>query len=386
MKSILIVGAGRQGKGFLGEVFEAAGWEVNFLDCDIKVIDSLRAGPYKVKLYRKEGMTERIVEKYNVFPCDEEYSCLEAVLHADLIALSLYPEQIREAAGYLGRGLVERARGHYGKVTILSCTNINHLIPDIQEMFERQMEDEASLEWFRENAVIRDVIVRRSTDAESNSSRELVSLAVMSMLIQKPITVDIEDVEFMELKDQVEELKDIKLYTYNAPHATCAYAGHLKGYRMINESEDDPEIAKLMGEVLEEAIQGLSKEFRIPAEEIRDFCNMPQTKDKMDDSIYRVAKDPMRKLGRDDRLTGNAMFCYKYGIYPKALIRSIANGMAYDEAKDEKAVKIQQLIRSQGIEKAVSQVTGVPLEHDLVKQVSAVYREISNERTGNNSK
>lgn len=57
--------------------------------------------------------------------------------------------------GYLGRGLVERARGHYGKVTILSCTNINHLIPDIQEMFERQMEDEASLEWFRENAVIR---------------------------------------------------------------------------------------------------------------------------------------------------------------------------------------------------------------------------------------
>ena len=80
------------------------------------------------------------------------------------------------------------------------------------------------------------------------------------------------------------------------------------------------------------------------------------------------------------------MFCYKYGIYPKALIRSIANGMAYDEAKDEKAVEIQQLIRSQGIEKAVSQVTGVPLEHDLVKQVSAVYREISNERTGNNSK
>ena len=143
----------------------------------------------------------------------QEYSCLEAVLHADLIALSLYPEQIREAAGYLGRGLVERARGHYGKVTILSCTNINHLIPDIQEMFERQMEDEASLEWFRENAVIRDVIVRRSTDAESNSSRELVSLAVMSMLIQKPITADIEDVEFMELKDQVEELKDIKLYT-----------------------------------------------------------------------------------------------------------------------------------------------------------------------------
>lgn len=64
----------------------------------------------------------------------------------------------------------------------------------------------------------------------------------------------------------------------------------------------------------------------------------------MDDSIYHVAVDPIRKLSRNDRLTGNAMFCFKHGIDPKALIKSIANGMAYDEPRDEKAMLFFMLV------------------------------------------
>ena len=49
------------------------------------------------------------------------------------------------------------------------------------------------------------------------------------------------------------------MYTYNAPHAACAYAGYLKGYKTILEASADPEIAALQDEVLKEAIPGLKQ-------------------------------------------------------------------------------------------------------------------------------
>ena len=34
MNNVLIVGAGRLGKGFMGEIFDNAGWNLSFLDND----------------------------------------------------------------------------------------------------------------------------------------------------------------------------------------------------------------------------------------------------------------------------------------------------------------------------------------------------------------
>ena len=376
MQSILVVGAGREGKGFLGETFSTDGWQVYFLDKDPEVVNALKTGKYNVTVYQENGTFKREITGYEVYGYDEEYSCLPAILEAEVIALCLYPEDIPEAAAYLGKGISERARRNGDKLTILCCTNKNHSIPAFKKAFENALEGSQERAWFSENAIVTDVIVRRSTNAETTTALDVVTTATMSLLIQPPVYADFSKTRWMELRDGLEQLKEIKLYTYNAPHAACAYAGYLKGYKTILEASADPEIAALQDEVLKEAIPGLSKEFGIPEEEIWAFCSFPGTKEKMDDSIYRVAVDPIRKLSRNDRLTGNAMFCFKYGIDPKALIKSIANGMAYDEPRDEKAMLIQNMIREEGIEAAIAKVCGVSADHDLVTRVAAEYKTI----------
>ena len=374
MQSILVVGAGREGKGFLGETFSTDGWQVYFLDKDPEVVNALKTGKYNVTVYQENGTFKREITGYEVYGYDEEYSCLPAVLEAEVIALCLYPEDIPEAAAYLGKGISERARRNGDKLTILCCTNKNHYIPTFKKAFENALEGSQERAWFSENAIVTDVIVRRSTNAETTTALDVVTTATMSLLIQPPVYADFSKTRWMELRDGLEQLKEIKLYTYNAPHAACAYAGYLKGYKTILEASADPEIAALQDEVLKEAIPGLSKEFGIPEEEIWAFCSLPRTKEEMDDSIYRVAVDPIRKLSRNDRLTGNAMFCFKHGIDPKALIKSIANGMAYDEPRDEKAMLIQNMIREEGIEAAIAKVCGVSADHDLVTRVAAEWR------------
>lgn len=376
MGNILIVGAGREGKGFLGQAFSAASWNVAFLDRDEEVIEALEQnGSYEVKLLQEDATVYAEVSGYRTYGCDEEHSCMREVLDADLIALCIYPEDIPEAAVYLAPCIEERAEQGGKKLTILSCTNLNHFIEDVEGYFMDALGERARA-WFADNVAVRDVIVRRSVGADSAKSLKLEALAVATLLIQPPIYVDLSEVPWMELQENLEALKDMKLYTYNAPHAACAYAGYQKGYETIGQAEQDEEVAALMGEVLKEAVKALSLEFHVEEEEIWKFCTLPSPKEVLVDTIFRVGYDPIRKLGREDRLTGNACFCYKHHLPYEALAKSMANGFAYDQPGDEKAAELQRMIVEMGIEKTAAQVCGLPEDHEIVKKVAKYYGEM----------
>lgn len=86
MSKVLIIGAGREGKGFLGETFSADGWDVSFLDKDPKVISNLQNGAYDVKLYEPEGVRTHTVTGYHAYLADENYCCMEDALEASIPA------------------------------------------------------------------------------------------------------------------------------------------------------------------------------------------------------------------------------------------------------------------------------------------------------------
>ena len=62
MKQVMIVGAGRLGKGFFGETFDNAGWKIAFLDKDPRVVEELkRTGSYHVEVHRVDSIENRTV-------------------------------------------------------------------------------------------------------------------------------------------------------------------------------------------------------------------------------------------------------------------------------------------------------------------------------------
>lgn len=375
-KTALVVGAGKEGKGFLGESFSAAGWHLYFLDKDEKVIENLNKGSYRVKLHKTDSTVIRTIKDYTAYLCDEKVSCQQAVNDADLITLCLYPEDIPDAAHYLGDALTVRAASNEKPLTIISCTNKNHIINNITQWFRDGLKNEAAKEWFDRNVVVRDAIVRRSTDAKTNYDLDVETIVIAPLLVQGPINVDVSDLDQIELTDDLEQLKEIKLYTINAPHATCAYAGYLKGYKTIPEAEKDPAIAGLMKKVVTQSIHALSKEYNIDEERLWSFATLAIPLEEMADEIFRVCLDPVRKLSKNDRLTGNVLFCWKHNVDPDPFYRSIANAMMYTESRDEKAVYIQKLRAEKGDIEAIAQICGVANDSPLVVQVSAYMKEI----------
>ena len=88
MKQVMIVGAGRLGKGFFGETFDNAGWKIAFLDKDPRVVEELkRTGSYHVEVHRVDSIENRTVSGYEAYVCDENYSCMDAFLNTDVIML-----------------------------------------------------------------------------------------------------------------------------------------------------------------------------------------------------------------------------------------------------------------------------------------------------------
>lgn len=378
MKNVLIVGAGRLGKGFVGETFFNAGWSISFLDSDPKVIEELKnKGRYTVRVHKTDAVVDNVVKGYEAFNTDDSYEVMDKFLQTDLIMFPLYPKDFESAAKYLSKCFEKQYEQYPDKKKTLIClTNKNHIIPQITKYFRENLDNVETRNWFDKHVIIRDSIVRRSTDAETNYSTNLITTAVASLLIQSPVSVDFSDVKWLELRENIGMLKDIKVFTINGPHAATAYYGYLKGYETIPEASNDLDIAQLIKGVHDTTVEAVMKEYPVTREEIKELEYLPEAKNEMPDSISRVAYDPIRKLSPHDRFMGVVDLCKKHNLNYDAITKAMACGFAYKNTDDKNSLEIQSSIQKKGIEETVARYIGEESNDEVVVKIVQEYREL----------
>jgi mannitol-1-phosphate 5-dehydrogenase len=77
------------------------------------------------------------------------------------------------------------------------------------------------------------------------------------------------------------------------------------------------------------------------------------------DQVRRVAADPLRKLGPDDRLIGSARLCLEEGVEPVHVIRGIRAALAYNHPQDRDAARLQDMLRTVGLAGVLRDVCGL---------------------------
>lgn len=177
-----------------------------------------------------------------------------------------------------------------------------------------------------------------------------------------------------------------KLFTLNTGHATTAYLGDLYGYETIYESIGDVEILETVRGVMQESGAALLKKHPAlnkddHARYIQEIENRFKNK-HIGDHVKRVGREPLRKLGKGDRLVCPAVLATEYGLPIDNLARGIAAALLYVNEEDGQAVELQSKIRELGIEKMIVEITGFAegsLENGKVLQA---YQELSGRRRG----
>ncbi|MFO3717240.1 hypothetical protein AB9Q04_02600 [Anaerococcus sp. ENR1011] len=172
------------------------------------------------------------------------------------------------------------------------------------------------------------------------------------------------------------------LVLVNGAHAATSYFGYNKGYTMMNEAFEYENILRDVKNLMTESGNVLIKEYGLDKDELESFKESKLNrfiKTASHDTIERVGRDPVRKLGEKDRLVAPAIKAYDNDMPFDNLAKAIAYAFKYDEQSDDKALEIKEFINQNSIEKAIEKYTGIKKaeREKLFDKIVAEYQNIN---------
>lgn len=385
--SCVIFGAGKIARGFVGHLLYMSGIEFTFVEKVDSLVDLINERKqYLVNILGDESKNT-VVKNAKALKFSQAEEIADVIAKADCIFDAVGGKNLGEIVPFLTKGIEKRAETNPKPLNIITCENWK-LPADILRKGISEQINEQYRTFFEKNVGITEAVIMRSA-IESTPD----------MLAKDPLVVNVQD--FWEFPFDASRLKapmpegmiclkpiyeftgflERKFYTYNAANGTTSFVGALLGYKYIADAAHDERILKLLDGVYTETATALSKKHNFPFDEQWAFTrtSLRKLQDRnIVDYIERNARDPMRKLGKDDRLVGSARLCLEYGVKPENLAVAIACAMHYDEPTDEFALQLKQIRETEGYDAVLEKVCSVDPNGELgmlVKEKIALIKE-----------
>ena len=378
MKKAVQFGAGNIGRGFLGQLFSASGYEVVFVDINPRLVSLLnqrRSYPLRVATQPPREVTVmnvRAVDGKDVHKVGEE------VAGADIVGMAVGVNNLPGIIPALASGICQRADQEIPiPLNVIIAENLREA-----EKVLGGMVLEASPSkyhpFIKTQIGFVETVIGRMVPVMTEELQKLDPLLLLVEEYQelpvnkKGFVGDIPTIKNMYPEDNFGSFVDRKFYIHNASHAVTAYLGYLRGYEYIWQAICDFQIRTLVVGALEEAKQALIARHAMDKqrleEHIQDILRR-YANQVLGDTVVRVAKDPLRKLSPSDRLVGAARLVEEYGLVPVNLSWGIAAALRYDYPGDKEAVLLQAKLREKGMEEVLPEVCGIKSSERLAEMV-----------------
>lgn len=359
MKKAIMYGAGNIGRGFIGKVFSDSGYEVCFLDIMQDVIDEMnRRGEYTVRIVSNEGETDTTVRPVRAVNSTTEQAVQE-IADCDIMATAVGVNILPRVAPAIARGVIARMEQSGRPLNIILCENQLEVDVLMRGWLYACFNDEQK-KWADENLGLVEPSIGRMVPPLTPEMRAKDKLLIcVEPYCELPVDRDAFKGEIPDLVGLVpyspfEFYIKRKLFLHNGGHALCAYLGNLKGYEYIWQAIADPEIREAARASMLASAHALIAKFGEGVREnvesnVDDLLRRFQNR-ALKDTVARVGADPVRKLRRNDRVVGAALFCLEQGVDPSPIITGIVAALKFDRADDPTAPEIQKALREQGVE------------------------------------
>jgi len=313
--TLILFGAGKIGRSFIGQLFSRGGYEVVFIDVFKPVIDELNVRRnYKVVI---KGDVESVIAIENVrgvFGGDREKVIAE-IASARIVAVSVGQNGLKAIMPLIAKGLVRRFESEDATpLDIIIAENLRNAAEFMNQELKQHLPKEFPLEervGLVETSIGKMVPIMLKKDMDEDILQVFAepynTLILDKMAFKNPIP----EIEGLAPKVNMKAWVDRKLFIHNLGHAATAYIGykHNPQFVYLYEALAIPEIRSEVRETMVQSAVILQtkypEEFSMKAltEHIDDLLHRFQNK-ALGDTIYRVGCDLMRKLSPDDRLVG----------------------------------------------------------------------------------
>ncbi|GHY06480.1 mannitol-1-phosphate 5-dehydrogenase [Vibrio cholerae] len=381
-KNAVHFGAGNIGRGFIGKLLADADIAVTFADVNEPLVDQLsHQQAYKVKVVGSECKMETVSHVTAVNSASA--ALIERIIKTDLVTTAVGPTVLDIIAKTIAKGLSARfAAGNTQPLNIIACENMvrgtTHLKQQVYQFLTTEEQQQAdALVGFVDSAV--DRIVPPLQAANDDPLEVTVESFSEWIVDEQQFKGEIPQIEGMEKTDNLMAFVERKLFTLNTGHCVTAYLGCLKGHRTIREAIEDPSIHAQVKQAMQESGEVLIRRYGFDRalhsayiEKILSRFANPYLVDEVD----RVGRQPLRKLGANDRLIKPLLGTIEYGLPNGMLLKGIAAALKYRNSSDPQAVELQQSIEKEGVRSTLARYTGLAAESVEAQQIEALYQQM----------
>ena len=351
----VIFGGGKVGRGFLAQLLSRAGWTFTLVDACQDTVKALQnnGGWHTFNLATQES---EWIQPNGVVHFSQD---LEQIFDiADLILTSIGAAHLQLWAQEILNPLCKRLE--QGNLDLILAEN--HPRPAF---------------------AVRQALLQNASEEQQRLIEERLGIAQAQVLrscieplqTQHPLTVQIQDhwtlpldgdalktdfsVQGFKKMPHFERELTRKLFTYNCVNAMVCYLGHLAGYEWLADAANDPRISAIALQAGQESSAALVAAYGFEPAEQKEWCERALTKYQdrtIRDPIERNARDPVRKLGRFERLLGPINLCKEHDLPHESLLVGVAAALQYPGAIIEDSLplgeahrKLQSLLASESI-------------------------------------
>lgn len=382
MKKAIMYGGGNIGRGFIGKVFADSGYEVVFLDIMQNLIDEMnRRGEYTVRIVSNAETIDTTVKPVRAVNSTTDQA-IDEIVSCDIMATAVGVNILPKIAPVIARGVVARMERSGKPLDIILCENQLGADELMRSWINACLTDEQRA-WADQNLGLVEASIGR-----------MVPPLTPEMRAQDPLLICVEPycelpVDRDAFKGEIPDLVGLipyspfefyikrKLFLHNGGHAVCAYLGKLKGYEYIWQAIADPEIYEAAKAAMSVSAQALIHKFGAGVREnvennVVDLLFRFQNR-ALKDTVARVGADPVRKLRRNDRIVGAALFAMEEGVDPAPILRGIVAALKFDRADDPTAPEIQAALKAHGVDFVIEKYMGLKPEEELYGMIKAAY-------------
>ncbi len=390
MGTVVQFGAGNIGRGFMGQLFWEAGFKTVFVEADEALVGLLNARQsYTLRLLDAYSVREvqMRIDRFEALHISQEAEIGDAIADAELICTAVGVKSLAAVAPLIAAGVRKRCDRGAAGVDVWLCENQLGAAGNLEKQVAGHL-DERYLVWLKEKVGFVGTAVARMVPSPAGRESEGDPLLVVcdahhelpydAAALRSVVPV----ISGLQPSANFTVEMERKLFTHNLGHASLAYLGKLKGYLYVHESLQDSSLNTVFDGALDETTEALISKYPayIDAEQharIRRDVRVRFGNPMIMDTVKRVAKDPLRKLGPDERLIGSAKLCLSQGVFPDNIATICGAALRYDEPDDPEAVRLQQMIAERGIDHTTAAVTGLDSGSEFLRTIVSRYHELA---------
>ena len=385
MEKVIHFGAGAVGRGFLGQLYSESGYEVVFVDVNEEVVNALnRDRSYRLNLVG-EGAQELVISNVRAISAENTEIVIQEVSEALFLSTAVGVDPLKALAPIIANGIVARKnKGVETALNIIICENLMNASQFLYDLVRKSTLPQHHFYLDEKVGFVEAVIGRMIPLVPPGIAKSDPTLVISETYKKLPVNRNgfvgpIPRVVGLSPKDNFRSYVERKLFIHNGGHAISAYLGYRKGYEFIHQSVEDKEVAAILRVALDEVGRALIAKHKFDPQDIANhvedlikrFKNQP-----LGDTVFRVGRDPIRKLAANDRLIGGALLAYHFGIVPEALSFAIAAALSYDHPDDSGAQELQDKIKNEGIDRVLSSICQLKAQSELGRLIKKKFQNL----------